>query len=59
MVERNGVSCKYFSIPDNDFIRGRLVYIGGVYMPGLNLYRVVGIMGNYYSYSPYDEVKAP
>lgn len=57
MVERNGASCKYFSIPDNDFIRGRLIYIGGVYVARLNLYRVVGIMGNYYSYSPYDEVE--
>lgn len=59
MASRNGATCKHIRMPDNEHIKGRLEYIGGIYDPELNIYRVIGLMSNYYDFSQYEIVDVP
>lgn len=57
MVERNGATYTYMKAPSDEAVKGRLVYVGGIYDPELDLYRVIGFMGNYYNFSFFEVVQ--
>lgn len=59
MASRNGATYKHIKMPDNEHIKGRLEYIGGIHDTKLNIYRVIGFMSNYYDFSQYEIVDLP
>lgn len=59
MTLRNGATYKHVRMPDNEYIKGRLEYIGGIHDAKLNIYRVIGFMSNYYDFSQYEIVDLP
>lgn len=57
MATRNGATYTYMKAPSDEAIKNRLVYVGGIYDPELDLYRVIGFMGNYYNFEVFEVVQ--
>ena len=53
VVAKNGASYLYLHHRNNEMLKGRLEWVGGIYDSSMDAYRVVHLMGTHYDLSPY------